>query len=322
MQTVMMKVVSNQVTLMQFIDFSFNILLYIHFLPYTLYRGTCCYSHPSIYSGIFLLLLLSSLYSGSLLLLLLSFHILRKFFATPLILPYTQGAYYYCSYPSIYPRELVTSPILPYTQGAYYYSSFPSIIYSGSLLLLLLSFHIPRELITTTPILPYTQGSLLLLNHHVLILSFHIPRKLATPPILSLLRELVTIPPILPYTQGACFYYSYPFIYLYSVNLLLLSSFHILRELFTAPSISFHILRELVTAHPILPGELFTPPILPYTQGACYYSHPSIYSGICYFSFYPSMYSGNLLLLLPCFNILRELVATPLILPYTQGACY
>ena len=144
MQTVMMKVVSNQVTLMQFIDF---------FLQHS-----SIYSFSSIYGE-----LVATPPIRSLLLLLQSFHILRELVTTTPILPYTQGACDY-SYPSIYPgslllllsfhipRELVTTPILPYTQGACYYSLHTS-IYSGSFLLLL-SFHIIRGLLTT-PILPY-----------------------------------------------------------------------------------------------------------------------------------------------------------------------
>ena len=146
--------------------------------------------------------------------------------------------------------------MLLHLSGACYYYSNPS-IYPGSLLLLLLSFHILRVLVTTTPILPYTEGAC----------------YYSYPSIYS--GELVTTPPILKFTQGACYYSSC--LSKYPESLLLLLSFHILRELITDP------------------------PVLPYTQGACYYSHSSIYSGelvtthpilpytqgACYYSSYP-----------------------------------
>ena len=155
MQTVMMKVVSNQVTLMQFIDF---------FLQHS-----SIYSFSSIYGE-----LVATPPIRSLLLLLPSFHILKEFITTP-IFQNTQGACFYSSYPSIYSEELVTTPpILPYTQGACYYFSYPSIYLEELVIILLLSLNLLRELVTTPSILPYTQENLLLLlpSSHTLLLYF------------------------------------------------------------------------------------------------------------------------------------------------------
>ena len=126
-------------------------------------------------------------------------------------------------------------------------------IYSGSLLLLP-SFHLPRELVTTPPILPYTQrvcynfyyssmysGSFLLL-----LLCFHIIRRtcyssyasiyseelVTTPPIcFHILRELVTTPPICFHIlRRTCYYSSYMLPYTQENLLLLLLCFHIIRR--------------------------------------------------------------------------------------------